>query len=218
MAVLVVVIFVMLVQVAHFLVVLFQSLTGTGGNPVLFVLVDFRLGSSGGPLIPFRPFATAASAPSAAATPTAAILSLCFFDAAGASGTLFALYSKCVIEVFDGGENIVPVQIDIQIQVEIKAGRSRLFAPGFVTAWGFVTANFFAAGRTIITAWSRRTFVAAAAVFAARRRPFFAARFFSSRRRGLVASWWRSVITSWRRRLVAATFGPPTLLAPLAAA
>jgi hypothetical protein len=200
-AVLVVVIFVVLVQIAHFLVVLLQTLAGASSNPVFFLLINFRCGNCTLSLFAGGPFAFTSppAAPSATAATPAAVFALGFFDAASPGWPLVDFRRRCLVEVFHRRQNCVPVQIGIQIQIKIKVGGARLlaagfFAPHFLAPWFFSTC-FFSTWRTIIAARCRRPLITAG-------RPLFTARLLAAR----------------GRTFIAATFGTTALFAPLTAA
>jgi len=200
-AVLVVVIFVVLVQIAHFLVVLLQALAGASSNPVFFLLINFRSRSRARPLFAGGPFTFTSppAAPSATSATPAAVFALGFFDAAGPGWPLVDFRRRRLVEVLHRRQNCVPVQIGIQIQIKVKVSGARLFAAGFfaprfLATWFFSTC-FFSTWRTIIAARCRRTFVTAG-------RTLFTTRFLAAR----------------GRTFFAATFGTTALFAPLTAA
>jgi hypothetical protein len=199
-AVLVIMFVVMLVDVGEVFVVFFQSLASASGNLILFGFVEFGAGRgrTGGPFLAGRSI-SAATSTAATATSTAAglIRSLGIFTTR--PGRTLGIPCRRFVQakVVDTGQDVFAVQIGIQIQIEIKFARTGLFA-----ARGF-TPRLFAPRGTIIAPRSRRAFIAATQVFPTR---FLPANFISARRNNLIpyiAASRGSVITSWRRSVIA---------------
>jgi hypothetical protein len=189
--VLVVMIFVMLVQVTDVLVIFLESLPGSGGNLVLFVLVDNRLCSPGAGRTFFtRGTFSPAPAPASATTTAAAGIPFLASRILHATGSRRALRygplgSFIHVVIVDPRQDVILLQIGIQVQIEIKFALARLFTANFLAT------RLLAARRSIVSARSWRAFIATASVFTPR----------------LFPAGWRyvsaSFLTAWRRRFAA---------------
>ena len=222
MALLVVMVLVVLVEVTHVLVVLFQPLPGAGGNSVLFFLVDFgrRSRRTGGTIVAGLAISTA-SATAASATAAAGIplFTSRIFDAAGPCRTIggFCRGSFVQVDVVDPRQTVILLQIGIEVQIAIEFTGPRLLSANFIASRSFAPRWW-----AVIAPWSRRAGFAAARVFAPR---LFTARLFAAwgrsvitARRNFVTSRWGYVAAGGRGSFIATPLGPPNLLAPLVAA
>lgn len=209
MPLLVVMVLVVLVQIAYILVIFFQSLPRTGGNPILFVLVDFgrRSRRTGRTLVAGRAIATAtASAASAAAAAGIPFFASRIFDTAGPCRTIrgFCRRSFVQVDVVDSRQNVIPLQIGIEVQISIEFAGPRLFAENFIAPRNVAPWRW-----TVIAPWSGWTVIAAARIIAAR--------LFAARRRRVITPRWGDVAAGGRGSFVPTSLGPPNLLAPLVA-
>src|SRR6185295_8411037 len=147
-AVLVVVVLVVLVHVTYVFVILLESLAGTGGNPVFFVLVNIgnRSRGAGWSRFPGRTFPpiTASATPATATTRTRIpLFPSGFFHASGTRGAIGNFRGRSFVQV----EVVNPRQDVFLLQIEIKFARPRLFPP----RWAVIAAR---GGRALVAAAS----------------------------------------------------------------
>lgn len=202
---LVVTILVMLIHVRRLVVVLFQPLTGAGGNLVLFVLVDIGNGRSGARGSFFARGALGAATTAATATPTTAripLLTTRVLHAASSRGAIGSLAGGGFlhVDVVDPRQDIILLQIGIQVQIKVKFALARLLAADFIAT------RFFSTRRTVVATRSRWALVPTC-----RWRAFFAAR----GRRPVVSPWrWRALVTARGWRALIAARGRRSVVSP----